>query len=383
MADKRSHGGAREQNRAEPAVKEKALIAMSGGVDSSVAAWLMAGGGYDCTGAMMKLFTGAGPEPESGCCSALDAGDARAVAFQLGIPFYVFNFAESFAVQVIERFVSAYKAGMTPNPCIDCNRYLKFERFLNRARDIGCDCIATGHYARIEAGAKGGRLLLKKGVDEAKDQSYVLYAMTQRQLKRTRFPLGGLSKSQVREIAREHGFVNAAKRDSQDICFVPNGDYAAFIDSRGGTVPQRGFFLDTKGGVLGEHGGIHRYTVGQRRGLGLQAGEALYVCAVCPRSNTVVVGPQEALHAKALLARDINLIPVERLDAPLRVRAKIRYRQAGQPATVWQLDADTLRVEFDSPQRAITGGQAVVLYDGDVVVGGGTIAQSAPPGGDG
>jgi len=346
----------------------KTLVAMSGGVDSSVAAWLLLERGYDCIGAMMKLYDG---ENDSGCCSLNDAHDARAVAGRLGMPFYVFNFTDTFTEQVIDRFVSAYQNGMTPNPCIDCNRYLKFDRFLKRAEDLGLDSIATGHYARVQT--NNGRYLLKKGADKSKDQSYVLYAMTQRQLSATLFPLGDLEKSQVREIALEQGFLNAKKRDSQDICFAPDGDYAGFIKGHTGATPKTGPFVDFNGNVLGTHRGIVHYTVGQRRGLGLSAASPLYVCAVNPEDNAVVVGTDDRLFEKTLHARDINLIPLDKLNAPVRVSAKIRYRHQEQPATVCQIDDDTLRVEFDQPQRAITKGQAVVLYDGDTVVGGGII----------
>jgi len=350
---------------------EKALIAMSGGVDSSVAAWLLKKKGYDVTGAMMKLYESNDAAAESGCCSAADAQDAREVAQRLGIPFYVFNFVDDFAAQVIDRFVRAYQGGATPNPCIDCNRYLKFERFLRRADELGHQRIATGHYARITK--DGSRWLLKKGLDHSKDQSYALYTMTQPQLARTLFPLGELSKAQAREIAAEQGLITADKRDSQDICFAPGGDYAGFIEGYTGTLAVPGPFKDTQGNTLGRHKGIIHYTVGQRKGLGISAGQPIYVCKLCPQTNTVVLGGQEELYAKALTARDINLIAAERLDGPVQVRAKIRYNQTEQPAKVWQLDEDTLRVEFDQPQRAITRGQAVVLYDGETIVGGGVI----------
>jgi tRNA-specific 2-thiouridylase len=358
-----------------------ALIAMSGGVDSSVAALLTVERGLDCAGSMMKLFdnedTGEGRGKT--CCAVKDAADAADVARRLGIPFYVFNFADTFREEVIDRFIKAYQNGKTPNPCIDCNRYLKFERLLRRAKGLEKEYVVTGHYARIETGAGNGRHILKKGVDLTKDQSYVLYAMTQEQLGSAIFPLGGLHKSRVREIALEHGFVNAEKRDSQDICFVRNGDYADFIADYirqyTGAETPKGRFVDTDGNDLGEHRGIIHYTVGQRRGLGLSAATPLYVCAVRPEDNSVVVGTAGSLYAKTLIARDINLIPVERLDGAMKVHARIRYNQREQPATVWQLDSDTLRIEFDSPQKAITSGQAAVLYDGETVIGGGTINE--------
>jgi tRNA-specific 2-thiouridylase len=252
---------------------------------------------------------------------------------------------------------------------------MKFERFLHRALEIGHDCVATGHYARIERddGRNNGRYLLKKGADASKDQSYVLYAMTQGQLARTLFPLGTLTKSEVRGIAIGRGFINAEKRESQDICFAPDGDYAGFIERYCGAQSKGGAIVDADGNALGVHKGVFHYTIGQRHGLGLAAGKPLYVQSLRPESNTVVVGAEEELYSKTLIARDINLIAVDALNAPMRVAAKIRYRHSEQPATAWQLDADTLRIEFDSPQRAITKGQAVVMYDGDVVIGGGTI----------
>jgi len=356
-----------------------ALIAMSGGVDSSVAALLAVERGLDCAGSMMKLFDnediGSSREEGSGktCCSVKDAADAADVARRLGIPFYVFNFADTFREEVIDRFIRAYQNGKTPNPCIDCNRYLKFERLLRRAKELEKEYIVTGHYARIENG--NGRHILKKGADLSKDQSYVLYAMTQEQLRSALFPLGGLRKTEVREIAVEHGFVNAEKRDSQDICFVRSGGYADFIRQYTGMETPKGRFVDTHGNDLGEHRGIIHYTVGQRRGLGLSAAAPLYVCAVRPEDNSVVVGTADSLYAKTLIAVDINLIPVEKLDTAMKVSARIRYNQLEQPATVWQLDSDTLRIEFDSPQKAITSGQAAVLYDGETVIGGGTINE--------
>jgi tRNA-specific 2-thiouridylase len=349
---------------------------MSGGVDSSVAAFLLKEQGFDCAGAMMWLFENedAGDSREKSCCSLRDAGDAREATRKIGIPFFVYNFTEDFRACVMRRFIEAYRGGATPNPCIDCNRFIKFEKFLDRARLLEFDRVATGHYARIEKDEKSGRFLLKKGIDAAKDQSYVLYAMTQDQLAHTVFPLGDLTKPQARALAQARGLGNADKKESQDICFVPDGDYAGFIERSEGRPWGEGPMLDTRGRVLGRHKGAVRFTIGQRRGIGVStSGPPLYVCATDTRTNTVVLGTEENLYAKSLEARDINLIAYEHLDRPLRVRAKLRYRMREQPATAEQTDEDRLRVVFDEPQRAITRGQAVVLYDGDIVVGGGTI----------
>lgn len=358
-------------------MKEKALIAMSGGVDSSVAAYLMKKSGYDCIGATMKLFHNedAGIPGEHSCCSLDDVEDARSVAYSLGMPYYVFNFSERFEDAVIAGFISAYENGRTPNPCIDCNRYLKFEKLFLRARELYCDFVVTGHYARITREESSGRYLLKKGLDDTKDQSYVLYSMTQEQLAHVQFPLGNLPKSQVRGIAQEQGFINAKKQDSQDICFVRNGKYSDFIESYTGKQYPEGDFIDKNGNVLGRHKGIIRYTVGQRKGLGIAFSRPMYVVKVNPSDNTVTLGTNEELFSSTLTANNINLISVAQINEPMRVKAKVRYRHTEQWATAVQLDHDTIRVVFDEPQRAITAGQAVVLYDGDIVVGGGTIVS--------
>ncbi|MCD8133541.1 MAG: tRNA 2-thiouridine(34) synthase MnmA [Clostridiales bacterium] len=356
-------------------MNKRVLIAMSGGVDSGVAAFLMKEAGYDCIGATMKLFANedAGLPREHSCCSLDDVEDARSVAFSLGMPHYVFNFADRFREDVIDGFIEAYENGRTPNPCIDCNRYLKFEKLFLRAKELSCDYVVTGHYARIERDENTGRFLLKKGLDHTKDQSYVLYSMTQEQLAHVQFPLGCLRKTQVRQIAEAHGFINAQKHDSQDICFVQDGKYSDFIESYTGKQYPAGDFIDRDGHVLGRHRGMIRYTIGQRKGLGIASSHPLYVVSVNPADNTVMLGTNEELFSSELTAKDINLISAERLDAPMRVKAKVRYRHAEQWATAEQTDEDTIRVIFDEPQRAITAGQAVVLYDGDVVVGGGTI----------
>ena len=357
--------------------QKQALIAMSGGVDSAVAAYLTSQSGYRCMGATMRLYDNAllGTEQESTCCSLDDVEDARSVAYRLGMPFYVFNFTGNFQEKVVDKFVRCYECGTTPNPCIDCNRYLKFEQFLRRATELGCDYVVTGHYARIEQDPVTGRYLLLKALHTDKDQSYVLYSLTQDQLSHTLFPLGGMEKTEVRRIAEEQGFLNARKKDSQDICFVPDGDYLAFMQRYTGKHYPAGNFLDLNGNIVGTHKGAAGYTLGQRKGLGLAMGAPVYVCGKDMAQNTVTVGPNEALFSKTLRANDWNWFPFAELTQPLRVKAKTRYRQTEQYATVYPEENGFARVEFEEPQRAITPGQAVVLYDGDLVVGGGTITQ--------
>jgi tRNA-specific 2-thiouridylase len=300
-----------------------------------------------------------------------DINDARDVAHRLGMPHYVFNFSDEFRDEVIRRFIETYERGATPNPCIDCNRYIKFSRLLRRTVELDFNALVTGHYARVEK--SGSRFLLKKASDQKKDQTYVLYCITQEQLARCVFPLGEMTKQEVREIALERGFVNARKQDSQDICFVPDRDYPRFIEEYSGRTGAQGDIIDTGGKPLGRHRGIIRYTIGQRRGLGLSFPEPMYVAAKSARRNTVTLGPETALYSKTLIADNINLIACPALDRPVKVRVKTRYLQVEQRATAEQTDRDRIRVDFDEPQRAITPGQAVVLYDGDVVVGGGTI----------
>lgn len=354
----------------------KALIAMSGGVDSSVAAYLTQQEGLSCIGATMRLYNSQeAADTDSNCCSLDDVEDARSVAYKLGIPFYVFNFTREFSEKVMDRFVTCYECGLTPNPCIDCNRYLKFAQFLDRAQILGCSCIVTGHYARVRKDENSGRYLLFKAADLSKDQSYVLYCLTQEQLAHTRLPLGELTKEQVRQIALERDFLNARKRDSQDICFVPDGDYMAFMQRYTGKQYQTGDFLDENGNVVGTHRGAVAYTLGQRKGLGLAMGQPVYVCAKDMDRNTVTVGPNSALFHKTLRANDWNFFPFPSLTKPIRAKAKTRYRQVEQSATIYPEANGFARVEFDEPQRAITPGQAVVLYDGDLVIGGGTITE--------
>ena len=359
--------------------KKKALIAMSGGVDSSVAACLMQDKGYDCIGVTMRLFDNGdiNISSEKSCCSLSDVEDARSVCTVLGIPYYVFNFKDRFKECVMERFVSDYENGRTPNPCIDCNRYLKFDNLYRRAEELGCDCIVTGHYARVVYNEDTGRWNLLRAIYGDKDQSYVLYSLTQEQLAHTQFPLGGLTKPEVREIAAQHHMRNARTHERQDISYVPTGKYSDFIEEFTGKTYPEGDFVDRDGNVLGTHKGIIRYTVGQRKGLGLSLKQPMYVCSVDPVKNRVVLGTNEDLFSRELIANDINLISVPKIDGPMRVTAKVRYRQPARPATVTQLSDDSIRVVFDEPQRAITKGQAVVLYDGDSVVGGGTISENA------
>ena len=353
---------------------ERVIIGMSGGVDSSVAAYLMKKAGYECIGATMRLYDSS--TEESTCCSLDDVEDARAVASRLGIRHYVFNFKDDFDRQVIQKFVTGYEQGLTPNPCIDCNRHLKFDRLLRRAQELGCNWVVSGHYAQIRQDPVSGRYLLYKAADRAKDQTYFLACLNQEQMAHIQFPLGGLTKTQVRQIAQENGFVNARKRDSQDICFVPDGDYGAFLQRYTGKTYPAGDFLDLQGQVVGHHRGAACYTLGQRKGLGLAMGAPVYVCAKDMQRNTVTVGPGEALFSPALLAGDWNWYPFPTLTAPMRVTVKTRHSQFEQAATVYPEENGFARVEFDQPQRAVTPGQAVVLYNGDMVVGGGTITEA-------
>lgn len=353
-------------------INKTALIAMSGGVDSAVAAYLMKLEGYDCQGGIMRLRG-------DGCGGERDVADAQAVADKLEIPLHVFSLQEDFSRQVIDRFVACYEKGWTPNPCIDCNRYLKFDRLYEKAKELGLSYIVTGHYARITQG-ENGRWQLLKGPDPKKDQSYVLYALTQEQLSRTLFPLSALSKEEVRAIAQARGFLNAHKRDSQDICFVPDGDYAAFIRRRTGRDYPPGDFVDTAGNILGRHKGLIHYTVGQRRGLGVSGGRPLYVKELRPEENRVVLASNEELFTCRLVAEGFNWVSIPQPEKPLRANARARYHHPEQPATVTVLPDGRVEVVFDQPQRALTQGQSVVLYQGDTVLGGGIICRcSAQP----
>lgn len=353
---------------------EKAMIAMSGGVDSSVAALLMLERGYECVGATMKLFAnGDSIVCEKTCGAPDDAADAAAVAARLGMEHHLFDFAERFRKDVMAQFVDAYEKGRTPNPCVECNRCLKFGGMIEKMHELGLDYVVTGHYAQVVWDEKYGRFVLKKAVDATKDQTYFLYTLTPEQLRHIRFPLGALEKSEVRRIAEDHGFVTAQKKDSQDICFVPDGDYVGFIERFSGKNFPQGDFTDREGNILGTHRGIVHYTIGQRKGIGIAAGHPIYVCDIDTEHSRVVLGENKDLLTDTLTADRVNLITCDTLTEPIRVLAKIRYRHKEQPATAWQTEDGLLHVKFDEPQRAVTKGQAVVLYQDDTVVGGGTI----------
>ncbi len=347
---------------------EKVLVGMSGGVDSAVSAYLLKQAGFDTAGVNCRFFKG-----EDVFCpeNLSDVEDAKNTAEKMGIPFYVFEFYDEFKKYVIQNFIDTYEKGATPNPCIVCNKNLKFGTMLKKAREEGFYKIATGHYARIEN--QNGRFLLRKGADIKKDQSYVLYCLNQQQLSSTLFPLGSLTKDEVRTIAQSIGFTSARKSDSQDICFIPGGKYADFIEKYTGKKYPDGSFVSTDGRILGTHKGIIRYTVGQRKGLGLALPAPMYVKEKNVAENKVILCDNESLFTKELDADNINFIPFDRLDGSLRVKAKTRYKHTEQNATVTQTDENTFHLVFDEPQRAISKGQSVVLYDGDYVIGGGII----------
>lgn len=356
-------------------MKKKVVVGMSGGVDSSVAAWLLLQKGYDVMGVTMQIWQDEVPEQveeNGGCCGLSAVDDARRVASRLEIPYYVMNFKQDFKENVIDYFMDEYLKGHTPNPCIACNRYVKWESLLKRSMDIGADYIATGHYARIEK-LPNGRYALRKSATSAKDQTYALYNLTQEQLSKTLMPVGEYTKDQIRTFAEELGLPVAHKPDSQEICFVPDGDYAKFIEENSGKKIPEGNFVWTDGTVIGKHKGITHYTIGQRKGLGLAMGRPVVVTEIRPETSEVVIGEADDVFRTTLRADRLNWMSVPDIEGEARFLAKIRYNHSGSMCTVRKIEEDLVECTFDEPVRAVTPGQAVVFYDGDYVAGGGTI----------
>ena len=360
---------------------KRVVVAMSGGVDSSVTAAVLKEEGYEVIGVTMQVWPSNRLADEverfGGCCGLEAVKDARRVASRLDIPHYVLNFRDVFRRRVIADFCEEYKQGRTPNPCIRCNQHIKFDVLLNRAKQLDAAFVATGHYARIQYNKVSGRYLLKKGIDPSKDQSYVLYVMTQDQLKHALMPLGAYTKEKTRQTAQELGLPVATKPESQEICFIPDGNYGKFLQEYAPEAARPGPILDKRGNILGRHRGILFYTIGQRKGLGISAKEPLYVAAIHREKNALIVGSEGDVYADELVASGANWIAIEQLEEPMKVRAKIRYRHREGEATITPMDKGKVHVKFRQPQRAITPGQAVVFYEGDVLVGGGTILKTA------
>ncbi|WP_410497287.1 tRNA 2-thiouridine(34) synthase MnmA [Cellulosilyticum sp. ST5] len=354
--------------------KKKVVVGMSGGVDSSVTAYLLKEQGYEVIGMTMQIWQEGAPEDsDGGCCGLSAVDDARRVCQKLDIPHYVVNFRSDFKKHVIDYFLDEYQNARTPNPCIACNRYVKWESMLQKALQIGADYIATGHYARVIRDEVTGRYSLKQSKTLAKDQTYALYNLTQHQLAHTLMPLGDYTKDEVRAIAKEIGLAVATKPDSQEICFVPDNNYAKYIEEETGKKPVVGNFVNKDGKVLGKHKGIIHYTIGQRKGLGLSLGKPGFVQRINQKTNEVVIGNNEDLFDTTVTANQVNFMPFEHLEGEMHCLGKIRYNQAPQPCTIKMIDEDTIQCIFDEKQRAITPGQALVLYDGDKLIGGGTI----------
>lgn len=355
---------------------KRIAVAMSGGVDSSAAALILKKEGYDVIGISMKLWEGSSKARKS-CCSLEDFRDARRVADMIGIPYYVVNMENEFLERVVNPFISNYMSGQTPNPCVLCNSEMKFDLLLEKAAHLGADYLATGHYAIIEYDARRGQYILKKGRDESKDQSYFLFSMTQKQLSRILFPLGNYVKDEVRAILRDAGITIADKEESQDICFVEDGNYSAFIDKNGAIHPSgKGKIISRNGEVLGEHEGIYRFTIGQRRGLGISSTRRLYVTGFDEKNNHVIVGDEEDLMSSGLIARDVNWVAMNGLDCEMEASVKIRYSHDDYKATLSSLDNGKIEVSFMDNQRAVTPGQAVVFFKEDEILGGGWIERA-------
>ena len=357
--------------------KKTVVVGMSGGVDSSAAAYLLKQQGYDVIGVTMQIWQQEDTctiEHEGGCCGLSAVEDARRVANQIGIPYYVMNFREEFQENVIDYFVKEYRAGRTPNPCIACNRYVKWESLLQKSLAIGADYIATGHYAKIVQ-LENGRYTLIRSDAKGKDQTYALYNLTQNQLSHTLFPIGSYEKPQIRAIAEKAGLQVAHKPDSQEICFVPDNDYAGFIERETNEVEKPGNFVSTSGEILGTHKGIGHYTIGQRKGLGIAFGEPMFVVEICPETNEVVLGKNDEVFTDWLKANQVNHMAVDHFEVGQKVTARIRYNHGGAKAVISEVTEDSFSLTFEEPVRAVTPGQAVVLYEGDYVLGGGTICR--------
>lgn len=358
--------------------KKSVMIGMSGGVDSSVAAAILLEKGYEVIGVTLQIWQEMSEDQkksEGGCCSLSAVDDARRVANKLGIPYYVMNFKEIFEKTVIDYFKKEYLKGYTPNPCIACNRYVKFDAMLNKAVSMGIDYVATGHYAKIDFDENKNRYLLKKSVTDKKDQTYALYNLSQEQLSRILMPAGDFTKERIREIAGELDLSVATKPDSQEICFVEDNDYGKFISENTNVKILPGDFVDTKGKVIGKHKGIIHYTIGQRKGLGIAFGKPMFVVEIHPESNRVVLGDENEVFSNTLIAHDLNFISIDKLTEPMKVQAKVRYSAKEANALITPISFDKVKVEFEVPQRAITPGQSVVFYEGDIVVGGGVIEK--------
>jgi tRNA-specific 2-thiouridylase len=355
---------------------KKVMIAMSGGVDSSVAAAILKEQGYEVIGGTMHIFPDyeEATDREDHCCSYSAVRDAKRVANKLGIPHFVFNLQDEFQEEVIDYFVDEYSFGRTPNPCVMCNKKIKFAALLQKAKELGCDYIASGHYAKIEK--VEGRYLLKKGIDENKDQTYMLYVLNQEQLSRTLFPLSKFNKTEIRKKAKELGFSIHNKAESQEICFVPDDDYGRFLDKNYPEISKEGPILDDEGNEVGRHNGISNYTIGQRRGLGIALGYPIYVTEIDAERNAVIVGKNDKVFSKGLIAEDINIIPFDNIDGRIEVSAQIRYNSEAVKAFIEQINDNTIKVEFENDQRAVTPGQSVVFYLDDIVLGGGIIKKS-------